>query len=320
MRDSNYKDWVSLVYEEIDRPSNEEIRELLEVIAPDSEFLTVDSLPGSYSNFTHLVNARTADGSLLQFVLRQYRVSESCARGEKARREFKTFELLQRHGLPAPQPLYLDEYGEVLEDPGIVTSYVTGTQIEAPGDPVQWARALAVMLARIHSIPGETAAGDFLLDANSEATWFLRSGSVPDYMAAHPDGVDVWRAVHDLLPHCKQVEPRLVHIDYWPGNILWDQGQISAIVDWEEAAYGDPGIDVAYCRMEMFLTGMGHVADEFLTAYEVETSRRVANLGFWELAAAARPMIRPEGRIAESPAKEEFRRFIAQAGRRCGYS
>ena len=110
-----------------------------------------------------------------------------------------------------------------------------------------------------------------------------------------------------------------MHIDYWPGNVLWDQGQITAVVDWEEAAYGDPAIDVAYCRMEMFLSGMGHVADEFLDTYETEVGGQVANLGFWELAASARPMFNPEGWITEPPAKEEFGPFITNARRRAGY-
>jgi aminoglycoside phosphotransferase (APT) family kinase protein len=114
------------------------------------------------------------------------------------------------------------------------------------------------------------------------------------------------------------VPETLVHIDYWPGNILWDQGRITAVVDWEEAAYGDPGIDVAYCRMELVLSGMGQVADEFLQAYEAERGQSVANLAFWEIAATARPMFNPDGWITESPAREAFRRFIAGAVARAG--
>jgi aminoglycoside phosphotransferase (APT) family kinase protein len=301
-------------------PTKQTIHALLQEIAPGSTLRTVEPLPGSYSNFTHLVDARRADGSDLRLVVRRYQVFGSYDRGEKARREFKTFELLRQHGIPAPEPLYLDEHGAILGIPGIVTRYVAGAQIESPADPVGWARALAAMLVRIHAVPCDATTQDYLLDANSEATWFLRSGAVPDYMATHPDGAAVWQMAHDLCPNLQQVQPTLVHIDYWPGNVLWDQGQITTVVDWEEAAYGDPAIDVAYCRMEMHLSGMGHVTDAFLEAYEREAGRPVANLGFWELAAAARPMFSPEGRISESPAREEFGRFITNAGRRCGHT
>jgi aminoglycoside phosphotransferase (APT) family kinase protein len=294
-------------------PAEQAIQALLEEIAPGSTFLAIEALPGSYSNFTHVVDARSADGSVIRVVVRRYQVFGTYDRGEKAYREFKTFELLRRHGIPAPRPLYLDQQGTVLGIPGIVTSYVSGTQIVSPPDPVAWTRALAAMLARIHAVPCDTAAREFLLDANAEASWFVRSANVPDYMRAHPDGERVWEAARDLWCSLRLVPPTLVHIDYWPGNILWHRGEISAIVDWEEAAWGDPAIDVAYCRMEMALSGMAHVADGFLRAYETARGRPVENLPLWELAAAARPMFSPAGWITESPAREAFRHFIAGA-------
>jgi aminoglycoside phosphotransferase (APT) family kinase protein len=153
----------------------------------------------------------------------------------------------------------------------------------------------------------------FLLDANWEASWFLRSRTVPDYMRAHPRGPTVWAAARELLPALEEVEPTLVHIDYWPGNVLWAEGRIAAVVDWEEASCGDRGIDVAYCRMQMYLRGVSSSADEFLDAYERAAGKRVSNLGFWELAAAARPMHSPEGWIDASPEKERFTQFIAGA-------
>ena len=88
------------------------------------------------------------------------------------------------------------------------------------------------------------------------------------------------------------------------------------MVDWEEAAFGDPAIDVAYCRMDFFLRGLPQVAEDFLMAYETATGRSLANLGFWELAAAVRPMFSPQGWIDESPQIEYFAAFIAQAERK----
>jgi len=293
--------------------AEEAVHALLDLIAPGSVLLAIDSLPGSYSNYTHLVDARCAEGSVFRIVVRRYAVFGTYDRGEKARREFKTLALLQANGIPAPQPLVLDEVGSILGSPGIVTGYVSGSQIHTPPDPTSWARALATMLARIHRVPCDVEAMSFLLDANAEASWFLRSGVVPDYMNAHPDGAAVWQVVHDLWPNRQRVAGSLVHIDYWSGNVLWDQDRIAAVVDWEEAAHGDPGIDVAYCRMDMFLSGLGPAADEFLVAYEAEVGRPVANLGLWELAAAARPMFHADGWVSQSPGRERFRRFIAQA-------
>jgi aminoglycoside phosphotransferase (APT) family kinase protein len=37
----------------------------------------------------------------------------------------------------------------------------------------------------------------------------------------------------------------LLHGDFWPGNALWRDGALVAILDWEDAAIGDPLADVA---------------------------------------------------------------------------
>jgi hypothetical protein len=76
--------------------------------------LTFSLLPGSFSNSTHIVEARLANGSNFKFVVRRYAVFGDYDRGEKARREFKTFEVLHQYGIPAPEPLYLDDTGTLL--------------------------------------------------------------------------------------------------------------------------------------------------------------------------------------------------------------
>ena len=65
--------------------------------------------------------------------------------------------------------------------------------------------------------------------------------------------------------------------------------------------------------MDMILCGMGKAADEFLSVYEKEMGRPVSNLGFWELAAAVRPMLTPDGWISDSPSKEHFADFVDAA-------
>ena len=86
-----------------------------------------------------------------------------------------------------------------------------------------------------------------------------------------------------------------LHMDFWPGNILWVDGRISAVLDWDASAYGDPAIDVGNFRMEMHLRGIKEAADPFLEYYQA-LSGPVRNLGFWELACAARRyQTRPRG-------------------------
>lgn len=311
--------------EPIAAPSTENVQVLLDVLAPGSSIQSIDSLPGSFSNASHVIEALDADGTRSRIVIRRYAIFGSYDRGEKARREYLTLELLQAHGIPVPQPLYLDEHGTVLGSPGIVTRLVPGKHLIDPPDPIDWARSMATMLARIHAVPCGPPATTFLLDANSDVSWFARSAAVPRPLLDHADGPLVWRTVRDWLPLMHPATPTLVHLDYWPGNILWHEGRISAIVDWEEAAYGDPGIDVAYGRMQLFLLGMDDAARAFLETYEAQTGCPVENLALWDLAASTRAMPDPSRlsfsalgtlHCSEGSMRQALKHFIADALRR----
>lgn len=301
--------------QENDLPSQETVGRVLAVIAPSYAGFTVQSLAGSYSNHTYLVNVEFADRPAQRIVLRRYNEDNGDCPG-KARREFHALAHLQTQNIPSPKPLYLDDDGKLLGSPGIITGFVTGRQIEVPDEPDRWASSImlvAQMLARIHATPYDETLKPHLMDGNRGVTWFLGSGTVPRFMERYPGGAAVWQTVSDLLPGRTPVAPALLHIDYWSGNILWHEGQISAVVDWEEAAFGDPGIDVAYCRMQLYLEGLDEAADTFLRVYEQESGQKVANLGLWELAASARPMTDPEGWLERPFMRERFERFIADA-------
>src|SRR6185436_10263437 len=132
----------------------EKILVLLKRVAPGSSLVNVELLPGSFSNHTHLVEAHLPNGKTYKIVVRRYKIFGDYDRGEKARREIKTFELLNQNQVPAPQALLLDKTGEILRAPGIVTGFVEGSLIlEAPANVMDWARKLGRMLAKIHSIP-----------------------------------------------------------------------------------------------------------------------------------------------------------------------
>lgn len=298
-----------------DTPSGDTVRAVLDVVAPTHSGFTVHPLPGSYSNHTHLVTVEFTDSPPQQIVLRRYNEANGDCAG-KARREFQTLSLLQGRGIPAPTPIYLDDNGKLLGSPGIITAFVPGRQIDIAYETHKWAdniERLAQMLARIHTTPFDDDTQKLLMNANVEAAWFLKAGVVPDYMQQHPDGEMVWETVFELLPQIQPVPPVLLHLDFWSGNILWDEGRISAVVDWEEAAYGEPGIDVAYFCMELYLLGLEHEVEKFLRVYEQEIGQQVAHLGLWELAAAARPMIHLDEWITNPLMDERFRRFIANA-------
>ena len=301
-----------------DVPSRESVNNLLGIIRPGSRLISILPVDGGYSNFTHLIDAVDPDGRPFKIVIRRYAVFGSYERGQKARREFMALKFAHENGIPTPEPLYLDETGEVLGIPGIVTSFVDGKIDLTPPNPEYRAKRIAEVLVKIHSLPCAIPDGSYILDANAEASWFLRDDKAPDYMKSHPLGFDVVKAARELFPSVKSVKPSLVHIDIWPGNILWKDDKISAMVDWEEAAYGDPAIDVGYCRMELSVAGYFSAADTLLETYESLIGKSLDNLLFWELAAIARPIFSPEiWDVVDNQRSVRFTSYIEGVLRKC---
>jgi len=81
----------------------------------------------------------------------------------------------------------------------------------------------------------------------------------------------------------------VLHGDCWPGNLLWRDGRLAGVIDWEEAAFGDPMADLANIRLEI-ARQFGTAAMGMLTA-EYRTRRHAAGtatLPAWNLCAAVR--------------------------------
>ncbi|MCY4064317.1 MAG: phosphotransferase [Chloroflexi bacterium] len=300
-------------------PSAASVGVVLNRLGLDYSEFSIHTLPSTFSNFTHRVDIELRDGAKRKIVLRRYNPDKYEEGHDKQLCEFHALNLLHKQGIPVPKPLLLDETGDLLGLPGIVSAFVEGAPIQLPAEAHRWAELAAPtarMLARIHQTPFTEADKRFLMDDNVEVAWFIKDGLIPDYIRADRDGEMVWHLVKDRWGKWTPVEPRFAHTDYWAGNLLWQDDQISAVVDWEEAGYGHPAADVAYCRMGYFIEGMPEAAETFLRAYEAEAGWKLTDLALFELAASARPMIDPEDWFAHPYMEAGFRRFIEQAKRR----
>ena len=300
-------------------PSAPSIRAVQDALGLDYRDFSIHALPSTFSNFTHKLSFKLKDGSTRKIVLRRYNPANYEEGHDKHRCEYHALKLLRDQGIPVPPPLLLDETGELLGLPGIVTEFVDGAPVELPREAQRWAGLApkaARMLARIHQTPYREADKRFLMDDNVEVAWFIKDGAIPDFMRADRDGERVWHLVNDRWGRWAPVEPRFAHTDYWAGNILWLGDEINAVVDWEEAGYGHPAADVAYARMFYFIEGVPEAAKTFLREYELAAGWKLTDLPLFELAASARPMREPEDWFARPYMEAGFRRFIAQARRK----
>ena len=298
--------------------SKKTIMAVLDALGHAGASCGVESLPGSYSNFTQLLRIEAKGAESRKIVVRRYNPENDEEGHDKPACEFHALRLLHEHGIPAPPPLLLDRDGSLLGLPGIVTGFLPGSQIEPPTEAPRWGQLAATnarMLARIHQALFREADKPFLMNDDVEVAWFIKERVIPDYMREDADGEMIWHLINEHWHRRQLTTPRFQHTDYWSGNILWLGDEISAVVDWEEAGYGDPACDVAYARMEYFLEGLPEAADTFSQVYQAETGWELPNLSISELAASVRPMTDPASWFTRPYMEERYRRFIADAKR-----
>lgn len=187
--------------------------------------------------------------------------------------------VLDRLGSLGPLVPSLVAFGEVAFDEGgsrplIITSRVSGTAPDPLLEPLDMARPLAAVLARIHSISGV---------------------GLPQAPARPPDGESPMalrsRAGFADLDASERV---LTHGDYWCGNLLWEGGRATGVVDWSGACHGPRGLDLAWCRQDLVLLGSREAAGLFLAEYERRADVAVADIRAWDVHAAARAVDRVE--------------------------
>ena len=305
-----------------DRPAPIEpaqAQRLLDRIAPGYRFDSFGEAAGAYTNQVQRLTATSPGNPPLRLVLKLLTDSRD---PERAVAEFHGLRTAHRGGISVPEPVFLDSEGTLLGAPGLVTKFVPGTQDMRPADFGAWAIAQAEILLQIHAITPSESERVHLYRGNEIGLYFLHD-HWPETNAGHPLSEAIFSTVTEFKSTLRKTRSCLLHMDFWPGNVLWQAGRISAVVDWDGAAYGDPALDVGNFRMEMHLRGIPEAADLFLERYE-RTAGTVANLGFWELAAAARPLPEPakwllqlqlEGgrEAAEQRLQRDFQAFVEAA-------
>lgn len=206
---------------------------------------------------------------------------------DPAARETRALELMQRANIPAPAPIWIDS-DEIFAEQAILIAFVEGAPDLTPSNPFDWAEKLARVLTRIHEVRLEGDDVDMFPPGAGEDVERIQEN--PEMVLEHPLGEALLRRRVMLGNLHTDSEQVFSHTDFWPGNTLWDDGDLTAVVDWESPSVGDREMDVAYCSLDIRYLGMDKVADHFIKTYRELSASPLPNMSHWEAVALCRPM------------------------------
>jgi aminoglycoside phosphotransferase (APT) family kinase protein len=271
---------MSELYIRRDRPKRSLIKSVLQTLQPAATLGRVSRLRGGLSNHMFAVQYRPAAGRSGRFVVR---LTSDWQRtpGENALREYSTLRRLSEAGIASPRPLLLDETGERLGQPGLVTSY-DGRAIVNPVRHGPWLRGMARALAALHRLAPEHIDLTHLDEFKFGDVQRRIGEGVPDGLRDDVLAQKMHEALQETVGRVDWGPRCLVHDDYWPGNVVWRRGQVT-IVDWTMAKIGDRREDVAQCRLDLAMTQGADDSDAFLCEYEAASGSKVDDVWFFDL-------------------------------------
>jgi aminoglycoside phosphotransferase (APT) family kinase protein len=294
------------------------LRRILLRAFPGCRIAACDALEGGVSARAVVAELVLDDATRRHVVVRRPQAATQVEARRAVSREHALLTRCATLGIPAPRPSHLDE-----AEAAIVLEYVDGAPEFAPRSAHDMLRKMATRLAQIH---GAANAGELAFLPQRRDTAERHIQDAPARLDETLDEARLRAALAQLWPWPQHNPDTLLHGDYWPGNLLWRDGELVAVLDWEEAEVGDPLADVALARLDV-LWAFGDAAMEtFTQCYRDATRIDWRNLARWDLCVALRPMSNLE-RWAQAYAgppisrpdvtahtmREGHRRFVEQA-------
>ncbi|WP_176611548.1 phosphotransferase family protein [Actinomadura sp. WMMB 499] len=216
---------------------------------------------GSHAD-THLLE--TSAG---RAVLRRFPTGDDAAANEA-----RTLTALDGLGGFAPRLLAADPDGARTGRPATLITVLPGAPDILHTDPGAAAARLGRALARLHAVPTGTLAElrDGVATSDAAPARRLDQGPTGPIVDAHARTI--------------AAEPRvLTHSDFWAGNVMWSDGELTGVIDWSGGSLAPRGFDVGWCRLDLVILHGSETAAAFLDAYENAAGYPVANVELWDL-------------------------------------
>lgn len=210
--------------------------------------------------------------------------------------EFMVMRTAYEHGIKVARVRYLCTDPSILGGQFFLMDYVGGISIgvkvvhapELAQARAQLPAQLAEQLARIHTMPTQDL--PFLAHTDAPQTITQMYSILDALKVKSPTWEWCLRWAQNHLP---QATPACyIHGDYRIGNVLVDDGGLSAVIDWEFGHLGDRNEELAYICMRDWRFGNGNLhfagisdRETFLQAYEAHSGLVVhrPSVDWWEI-------------------------------------
>lgn len=259
-------------------------------------------LTGGVSAQVMALEITCPDSRLRRCVVRQPGAINRPTQSPRMLDEFHLLEALSKAGIAVPEPLYVDEDGSYL-----VTTFIESDPLDAEVDFRGAARMMATQLTQIHQLDISQLGG---LQSHAGL-------SLPGPFSDESLEESRIRMVLERTWPPSMNPSVLLHGDFWPGNVLWNQDAIAAVIDWEDAALGDPLADMANTRLEILWAWGLEAMHAFTTTYQnLNPQMNYRSLPIWDLVAALRPTGKLDSWGLDASTEERFRqrhRWFVQA-------
>ena len=224
----------------------------------DAKVVDFSPLAGGFSKQTILFAIETTANGVESFVLRGYgQVKVIGLRGQEIPAEFHLLRYAFAGGVLCAEPMWLNDEIELQY---FISRRLPGKNI---GDgineikvPDSVAKSLAEAVAKIHSLPIDQSHPDIQkshLAADATPTRYeAQKRFIEEWIAAwnrsnvkSPIAARAFKWILDNVPK-ESDEATLVHCDAGFNNLLVEDGEVSAVLDWEISHLGDPAEDLAW--------------------------------------------------------------------------
>ena len=250
--------------------------ELVAEVWPGAALRSARRLTGGVSAQVYALEVAHSSGALAQVVVREHSSVESHYTAEL---EFLLLRALHSLDLPVPQPILFDAGCTLAANPFVIMTAIPGSSVIPTGEAFEYIDEMASQLFRIHQAPIQNL-----------PTLPSRLDPLPEVFEYLPTAAE-WGGLKARLRALTDTgfkgAPCLLHGDYWAQNLLWEQGRITGVLYWEDAAIGDPLSDVAGASVELrYLFGREGM-QRFIAAYSALSSVDPTRLALWQVYVAA---------------------------------